>query len=117
MEPRICAQDKEIYTKLVSHPAIKELLEGSRKLSKDIMEKGTFKDAFNVVHNAKEFKGKGKIMNTIMSSYEKKLLMPVYKDAFETKSFEVMFDSHDGMTLYFPKKDLSRKETKNTFRT
>jgi len=106
------AQDKEIYTKLVAHPAIKELLEGSRKLSKDIMTKGFFKDAFGIIHDVKEFKGKGKIMNTIMTSYEKKILMPVYKDAFETKSFEVIFDQHDGMTLYFPKKTSPEKKQK-----
>lgn len=96
-------EDKDLYTKLTSHPAIKELLEGSKLFGEQISEKGSFKDAYGIEHSTKDFKGIGKIMNTIMTSYEKKLMAPIYNDAMKTRYFEVIIDQHDGCTLSFNK--------------
>lgn len=96
-------QDKEIYKKLIAHPAIAELLNGSAVLAQKIKNEGSFTDAFGHTHDVKEFRTIGKIMNTIMTSYEKKLLMPIYKEVFATRYFEIQIDQHDGLTLSFNK--------------
>lgn len=95
--------DKEIYQKIINHPAIAELLSGSVALNKKITEKGSFGDAFGHIHYMENFRGIGKVMNTIMTSYEKKLLMPIYKEVFNTRYFEIQIDQHDGLTLSFNK--------------
>jgi len=96
-------EDKNIFKKLLNHPAIKELLDGTKKMEKEISDRGSFGDAFGHINYVKDFNGFGKIRNTILTSYEKKMLMPIYKDALNTRYFQVIIDQHDGVTLDFSK--------------
>jgi len=103
IEKESTENDKALYLKLIAHPGVDALITGSKAYFKNIMDQGFFIDAFGIQQDTKDFSGGGKIANTILSSYEKVLLRPIYDEAFNTSYWEILIDQHDGMSLSFHK--------------
>ncbi len=91
---------------LTGHPAVSELVRERKKLEKTMCEEGGYADPFGVFH--KQAKKISTTISAIASSYEKALLLPIYEAADKGTDFEVFLDQHDGLTLYFKRRDRQR---------
>lgn len=91
------------YKKLLSHPAIQELLVNRDRYSREILSAGGTYDAFGTFQRLG--KNSSQTISTVMSSYEKWLLWPIYERAFSRRDFEVVLDQHDGLTIRFTRQD------------
>lgn len=86
-----------LHDRLVKHPTIGEVIEGTRQLAREL-ERAARVDPFGIEHGGPETRGVT-ALSSLCSAYEKWLLAPVYCDRAYLKTHQVILDQHDGLTV------------------
>lgn len=97
----ITTEGKRAFTALLQHPAVQELRAGLQNLYAQIKSRGYLTDAFGTKVRLLEGDKPATVLSYVCTSYEKKLLEPLYT-MHEQGRLRLVCDQHDGCTYYEP---------------
>ena len=99
--------------RLESHPAMVAMSNTRKSLEKQIKNDGGLLDAFGRFITPPKSRSAATVLHAVATSYERLLIDVIYQRARKNQfgDFRVILDQHDGVTIYFSRRDEKRTAT------